>query len=831
MASTPTAARSRRSRFGRRVLKGFLFSILLLVVATLSLIAGFYVAMARSMPTLEIPDGISSAQTTKIYDDSEEPVLLTELHGLENRQILSSDDIPEVLKSAVVAIEDERFYEHSGVDFWAILRAVWANLTNGEIVQGGSTITQQLIKNAFLTDEQTVDRKLREATLAYQLEKQWSKDKILTEYLNIIYFGEGAYGVEAASRAYFGVHTADLTLDQAALIAGLPQAPSAYTPRRNPEAALERRDVVLNKMYQQGYITSEELQEALSAPLKLAESQPEDEIRLPYWVEMVREQLVAHYGSSTVLNGGLRVYTSVDLDLQQMAEESVESVLDQPGDPSAALVAIDVTTGRMVAMVGGSDFSQLQFNLATQGRRQPGSAFKPFVLVTALDAGMSPETTYESGPATIELPGGPWEVSSTDAGLLTLAEATARSSNGVYARLVMELGPDAVAETAYAMGITTSLGDEPNPAIALGGLTTGVSPLEMAMAYATLATGGERLASETQFDPSQKGYPITIIRVTNAEGEVLDADAVVRSRVVDEEISAMATACLVRVITSGTGTAADIGRPAAGKTGTTQDYCDAWFVGYTPELVTAVWVGYPSERRPMTDVHGDRVTGGSLPAQIWSAFMSRALDGTPVSQFPSVADDGWVSVEVCGESQLLPAEYCTERIMMQFRPDDVPTDTCTLHEPKEVPVPEVTGLALANARALLEASHFGVSIVDDRISLEPGGTVVGQDPLPDSPLMQGSRVTLYVSTGEAVTTVPEVVGLDMATARATVQAEGLAVSEFSVTDDTPGGTVISQDPAPGATVPVGSTVALYISTGPENPPSGEPPLDDPPPPD
>ena len=787
------------------------------MVAVLSLVAGFYVAMARSMPTLDIPKDISTAQTTKIFDDSEEPVLLAELHGLENRDVLTSDQIPQVLKNAVVAVEDERFYEHSGVDFFAILRALWANITHGEIVQGGSTITQQLIKNAFLTHEQTVDRKLHEATLAYQLEKQWSKDKILTEYLNIIYFGQGAYGVEAASLTYFGVHTSDLALDQAALIAGLPQAPSAYSPRRNPEAALNRRDIVLNKMYQQGYITSRELQDALSAPLRLAEAQPEAEIRLPYWVEMIREQLVSYYGSSRVLTGGLRVYTSVDLELQRAAEESIADILDQAGDPSAALVAIEVATGRMVAMVGGSDFSTLQFNLATQGKRQPGSAFKPFVLATALERGMSPDTTYESGPVTIDLPSGAWDVSSKDEGPLTLAQATARSSNGVFARLIMELGAVAVARTAYDMGIVTSLGDEPNPAIALGGLTTGVSPMEMAMAYATLATGGMRLASEGHFDASRKGSPVTIVRVTDTAGEMLDADTVERTRVLDQDIAAMITACLVKVIASGTGTAADIGRPAAGKTGTTQDYCDAWFVGYTPELVTAVWVGYPTERKPMTDVHGATVTGGSLPAEIWASFMRRALADTPVSQFPAVSDSGWVALEVCSESHLLPAEYCPELLTMQFKPDQLPTAECSLHAPKEVPMPHLTGLTIGEARALLEASHFMLATVDDPTSLEPAGTVVGQDPPPDTGLMQGSRVTLHVSTGEAMTTVPDVVGLDIASARDQLQAHGLHTTEFTVSDDTAGGTVLSQDPARGSSVPVGWEVTLYVSSGPEEP--------------
>lgn len=816
----PATPRPQRHRT-RRVLKGTLFAILLLLVAMLSMIAGFYVAVARTLPSLPLSADIAKQQTTRIYDDSEEPVLLAELHGLENREVLSSEEMPQVIRDAVVALEDERFYEHSGVDFLAILRALWANLTHGEIVQGGSTITQQLIKNAFLTPDQTVDRKLREAALAYQLEKQWSKQKILDEYLNIVYFGEGAYGIEAAARTYFAVGAAELSLDQAALLAGLPQAPSAYSPRRNPEAALARRDVCLNKMYQQEYITSEELQEALSAPLSLADAKADDEIEVPYWVEMIREQLVSKYGSSRVLGGGLRVYTSIDLRLQKAAEESIAAILDQPGDPSAALVCVDVRTGRLVAMVGGSDFSELQFNLATQGRRQPGSAFKPFVLVTALTQGMSPDMTYDSGPASIDLPSGPWEVNSTDKGPLTLAEATAESSNGVFARLIMDLGPEKVAEMAYQMGIVTSLGEHPNPAIALGGLQKGVSPLEMAMAYATLATGGERLAAQPLFDPADVGYPVTIVRVTDAEGRVLDEGAITTTRVLDEEVAAITTSCLERVIKSGTGTAADIGRPAAGKTGTTTNYCDAWFVGYTPELVTAVWVGYPAENKPMTDVHGIKVTGGSFPAQIWASFMKKALAGVPVSEFKQPAAGEWVSLEVCAESKLLPGEYCPATANMRFRVGTQPNASCAVHAATEVAVPDVVGLSLNEAEEVLSEVHFLVEQTPDSTSPQPAGTVVRQDPEGGSLLLQGKAVRLWVSTGEALVAVPDLVGLDITTARTLLASQGLLSNESIVADEAAAGTVLLQYPDAGTLVSPGDAVDIVISGGAE-PPEPEP---------
>ena len=295
--------------------------------------------------------------------------------------------------------------------------------------------------------------------------------------------------------------------------------------------------------------------------------------------------------------------------------------------------------------------------------------------MAALEAGISPDALYESGPVTVELPDSDWEVSSTDKGLLSVADATASSSNGVYARLIMDVGADTVADAAYRMGIQSSLGEEPNPAIALGGLTTGVSPLEMAMAYATLASGGEALDSSVRFGTEQGTFPVAIVRVTDSEGRVLDENSVVKTRVLDPGTAAMATSCLEGVIARGTGTGADIGRPAAGKTGTTQNYRDAWFVGYTPEIVTAVWVGYPTEQKAMTDVHGIEVTGGSFPAQIWAAFMKQALKDIPVSDFDSVESDKWVTLEVCSDSRLLPTDFCPHTEEMRFAAGREPTLT------------------------------------------------------------------------------------------------------------------------------------------------------------
>ena len=816
MGRDTLASRPRTVRRGRRALKLALVALLLVAAALLSMFAGAYVAVARTLPALELGDRIASPQTTKIYDGSATPVLLAELHGLENREALSDYQIPQVMRDAIVAIEDSRFYDHKGVDFVAILRAAWANLRHREVVQGGSAITQQLIKNAFMTDEQTVDRKVHEPAMAYQLESRWSKEKILNEYLNVVYFGSGAYGIQAAARSYFGIDAKDLTLAQAALLAGLPKSPSAYSPRRDPEAALARRDLVLNKMYQQRYIDSGQLQEALAASLQLADAGTDSEVKSPHWVELVREQLVARYGSSTVLGGGLRVYTSLDLGLQQAAEDAIKAVLDQPGDPSAALVAIDVHTGQMVAMVGGSDSSKLQFNLATQGKRRPGSAFQPFVLVAALQRGISPEATYDSGPVAVDLPGGPWMVSSADEGSLTLAKATADSSDGAFARLVMEVGANSVAKTAADMGITTSLGDQPGPAIALGGLTTGVSPLEMAMAYATLADGGERLSARIPYDPSKPGFPVTIVRVTDADGVVIDENDAVRTRVIDPGIAALATSCLRGVITDGTGRAADIGRPAAGNTGTTDDSRDAWFVGYTPDLVAAVWIGYPDEQRSMEDVHGALVTGQTLPAEIWARFMKAALATTPASDFSTSAAGRWVTVDVCSESHLPPTELCPIVVKMLFRSDKVPSDSCNIHVPKAVFMPNVVGMSIAKAKRVLTAANLKVRTVQDTTSLKPAGIVLKQDSPADKPILEGSEVVLRVSAGQA-TTVPGLVDLPLDQAQALLAAAGLSAEITQQPADAPAGTVLSQDAAAGTVVLKGSIVRLVVSSGPKAP--------------
>lgn len=623
--------RRERKRQERRtaVIVAILLAVPLLAAAmgaiALSLALNAVAAVQEDLPSLEDQGEVSLAQTTQIY--AADGTLLAYLHGVENRTVISGKDIPDVLRHALVAIEDERFYLHSGVDFESFLRALVENIRAQKIAEGFSTITMQLVGNLYLDrTDLSLTRKLNEMALAWQLERKYSKNEILDLYLNTVYFGSNAYGVEAAARTYFDKDPIDLTLAEAALIAGLPQAPSAYSPRKHPQRALDRRNLVLQKMLENGYITEEEYRKAVNEPLQLAPYSPYIRVREPYVVAYVRKQLIDMFGAERVFSGGLRVETTIDPSLQQLAVESISSILNEKGDPSAALVSIEVDTGYIRAMVGGTDYDSSKFNLAAQGRRQPGSAFKTFCLTAAIEKGINPyETYYESMPLSIKLPGRdkPWTVKTfgnTYTGATTIARATLRSDNSVYAQLALDVTPEHIVDVAHRMGITSYI--NPDPAIVLGGLTYGVSPLEMASAYATLANGGQYIS------------PTIILRIKDSQGNVIWEAHPKRTQAISAGVAYEVTKILAQNIKSGTGTRADIGRPAAGKTGTAQEYYDAWFCGYTPHLSTTVWVGHPEAQIPMTNVHGIRVTGGSFPAQIWQRFMYEADRRYPETDFP-----------------------------------------------------------------------------------------------------------------------------------------------------------------------------------------------------
>jgi penicillin-binding protein 1A len=542
------------------------------------------------------------------------------------RHPVTASRIPKLLDHATVAIEDEHFYEHSGIDYSAIVRAGWEDLKAGEAVQGGSTITQQLVRNLYIANpEETISRKVREATWAEEYEQKYSKQQILTKYLNTASYGttdgRTAVGVQAAAETYFSKPVSKLNLPEAALIAGLPQAPSEYNPFLNPKGAVQRRNEVLQAMDKQGYINQSRYENALQAGLELDRGHKYETIREPYFFDYVTQELIDKYGVNTVRNGGLKVYTTINPALQAAAQQAIANNVIIAG-PSRALVSIDPTNGHIVAMASSSTYQTSNFNLAADAHRQAGSSFKPFVLTAAIREGMNPDTTYYSGksPVSLTLPDGitTWTVNNAEpgGGTMTVRDATVESVNAVFAQLDLDVGPDEVRKTAYDMGITTRL--DGIPAEGIGGLRIGVTPLEMANAYATLADGGIRNTATA----------ITKVAFPNGDTDVPDQGD--RTRAFSDGIAYEVTDVLKGVITSGTGTAAGIGCSGeAGKTGTTDSYTDAWFVGYTPRFSTAVWVGYPNARISM----GSSAFGGTLAAPIWHDYME-AAQGTDCPDFP-----------------------------------------------------------------------------------------------------------------------------------------------------------------------------------------------------
>jgi penicillin-binding protein 1A len=563
--------------------------------------------------------------------------LLGSIPSEENRTPVARTEMSPWLPKATVAIEDRRFYHHGGIDPRGILRALFKDVSAGKVVQGGSTITQQLVRNLYLDPgDKSADRKLKEICLANKLagDKRWSKERILTEYMNQVYYGSHADGVEAAAETYFSVPAKDLDLAQSALIAGLPQAPSDYNPFTALDKAVARRNEVLRAMRKNGDITPSQYAHALGEKTKLKAGTLFTRIREPYFYSYVREQLIQQYGAATVRTGGLRVYTTIDPRLQRAAEKAVRDTLPYSTDPAAAVVSIDPRNGAIRAMTavtpgkGGN-----QFNLVAQARRQPGSTFKTFVLAAAIAQGINPETsTYVSAPFHYQPYGTsvPWDVHTYDntyLGPTTIERALLRSDNSVFAQLTLDVGPANVAAMARRLGVRestlTDAEGEYVPSIGLG--TAAVSPLEMASAYATIAAGG--IYSK----------PIAILKVELPNGSV-DKDSgwgkPDRVRVIEDGVAAEVTKILGENIHYGTAAAADIGRPDAAKTGTTENHADAWLCGYTPNLSTTVWMGYPQAEVPMLNVHGIAVAGGTFPAQIWHLYMNAALGSVRVFDFP-----------------------------------------------------------------------------------------------------------------------------------------------------------------------------------------------------
>ncbi len=641
------SVRRRRAKkvHGRRViiLVAVVVAIPLVVAGVFAVLlsAGLHAAVAveAQIPSLADQHQVSLAQTSSIYDADGN--LLAYLHGVENRTVIGGSQIPQVLRNAIVAIEDERFYQHQGVDLESVVRALVTNVSTQATTEGFSTITMQLVGNLYLDrTDMSFNRKFDEMALAWQLERRYSKEEILDLYLNTVYFGSNAYGVEAAAKTYFDKEPADLTLPEAALIAGLPQAPTGFSPRKHPDRALARRNLVINSMLQNGFITDDEAEAALLTPIELAPYSPYTQVQEPYVVAYVRKQLIDMFGEEKVFQGGLQVETTIDPAYQKLATDAITSTLDKQGDPSAALVSIETTTGYIKSMVGGIDYNASKFNLASQGRRQAGSAFKTFALTAAVEMGIDPwHTYYMSMPVELQIPGSTelWKVktySGKGYGISTLVAATLRSDNTVYAQLALDVSADRIVDIAHRMGVTSYINAD--PAIVLGGLTYGVSPLEMASAYGTLANAGQHIE------------PTIILQIKDSTGKVIWKANPKRTQAISAGVAYDVTRILLQNVLQGTGTKANIGRPAAGKTGTTQENSDAWFCGYTPHLSTTVWVGYPEAQIPMNDVHGGAVTGGGLPAIIWQKFMSVAENDYPEADFvaPSVLvkyNERWIS--------------------------------------------------------------------------------------------------------------------------------------------------------------------------------------------
>jgi penicillin-binding protein 1A len=606
-----------------------------LVMVGIGVIAGgaWVISIYNSAPSIASLRPITKGAVSKVY--AADGSLIGVIHSDKIRQPVTSADIPGDVKDATVAIEDRRFYSHGGIDPSAIIRAGWEDLVaGGKPREGGSTITQQLVRNLYIEDPQdTLKRKIIEAHLANEEEDQHSKDWILTKYLNTASYGtnEGAtaIGVEAAAETYYSKHARDLTLPEAAMIAGLPQAPSQYNPLINPRAAEARRDEVLQAMEQQGYITASEYQDAIGDDLGLDPGHKYNRIRDPYIFDLVKQELQDRYGVNTVQNGGLKVYTTIQPRLQEAAQNAVDScsVCYSGGGPASALASVNPSNGKIVALASTQRYSEnSQFNFAAHAQRQPGSSFKVYDLTTAIKQGIDPDTTYYDGssPKTLETPGGSsWTVNNAEegGGTMALTQATWDSVNVVFAQLGLDVGPANIAKTAYAMGITSPLGIKGAreipckvgrhcfipPADAIGGLSVGVTPLEQADAYATLANGG------VHHDPT------AIDRVVFPSGKVDEPSADEGKRVLTEGEAYEVTKVLEGVITSGTGAGyTSIGcQSEAGKTGTSEDLSDAWFVGYTPLYSTAVWTGHPLSR-------ASTGFGGPTSGPIWRSYMEAA---------------------------------------------------------------------------------------------------------------------------------------------------------------------------------------------------------------
>jgi membrane peptidoglycan carboxypeptidase len=833
-------------------------------VVTVLLAGCLALAGCVSVRPLELVPPDRVAQTSLVLDADGRT--LAALHGPEDRTAVPLGEVSRWMRLAVVDTEDARFWRHGGVDWLAVARAAARDLERRRVVEGGSTITQQYVKNSYVSGERTLRRKLAEAGHAWGLEERNGKRAILEAYLNTVYFGQGAYGVEAAAQTYFSTGADRLSLTQAALLAGMIRAPAAYDPFRHPRAARARRASVLARMERNGHLGKAVRARAAAAPLGLRPGDPATAgkarrpgrgdragaQRAPWFVGWVLDQLLDPadrrfdvLGTSRkartdrVFTGGLRITTTVDLEAQAAAERAVAAVAGRRGrDPYGALVAVEPGTGAVRAMVGGRSWEDDarfgRVNLATGaggGGRPAGSAFKAFALVAALERGIPPEAVFAAPDRLVVGRGGrgpAWRVANYEGhgfGKATLRTATALSINTVYAGLLLRLGGgDAdrgarvVVETAARMGVGSPLRAVPSAVLGTGEVT----PLEMAAAYATLAAKGRRAA------------PFGVVRITGADGRVLYQARPGADQAVQPAVAAIAADVLRGVVDRGTGVRGRIGRPAAGKTGTTQDHADAWFVGFTPSLATAVWVGYPQGQVPMVPPRtGSRVSGGTWPAAIWSGFMRAAPAGRPHGRFPR-PDLRLVELALDLERGCLPNRFtpAAEVASVVYLKASAPTRTC--REPRRPVVgvvPALVGVPVTRAAGWLEEA--GLSLVQ-RLAVDGAaapGTVLAQSPAGGAARPAGAPVELTVAIdargagGLGLTLVPEVLGQPQETARHLLDQAGLTleVQEACDTDATRAssepGRVWRSGPAPGAQAPTGARVRLWVNPAGCPPPS------------
>ncbi|MGD1151469.1 MAG: PBP1A family penicillin-binding protein [Syntrophales bacterium] len=620
----------KRSRLGTVLLVAIL-CLLILAIIGMSIV---YYLLHNELPSIAALKDYRPSIATRVYADNNE---LIDEFFMEDRKIIKLSEVPTVVIQAFVAAEDARFYQHTGFDLQSMTRAFYKNIEAGRIVQGGSTITQQVAKSLYLSSERSYMRKIKEAILAYKIDKYLSKDEIMNLYLNHIYLGHGTYGIEAASQGYFGKSARHLNLAEASLLAGLPKAPSSYSPFLHLDKARQRQAYVLERMVEDEYITAAEKGRAIAAPITLKSIRPKEKIA-PYFVENIRKYIMEKYGSDVLYKEGLEVYTTLNIDMQKAARDAVEKGLQElearekyeKGLVQGAFLCMEVKTGAITAMVGGRDFKKSEFNRATQSRRQPGSAFKPFIYTAAFDKGMTPSTRILDAPIVYEdraSPGGFWKPRNFDGkfnGPTTLRNALVQSRNIITIKVLQEIGVDYAAAYATNMGITSPLSR--NLSLALG--TSGVTLQEMVRGYGVLANQGKRVV------------PFFIRKIVDRTGHVFEEAQVRSEEVIDSRIAFMTSYVMQDVVESGTGRRVkSIGRPVAGKTGTTDDTRDAWFIGFTPSLVAGVWVGFDQESSL-----GREEVGGRAAAPIWLYFMEKALQGRAMEVFP--VPDGIVFIKV-----------------------------------------------------------------------------------------------------------------------------------------------------------------------------------------